>query len=132
MAHTQDPPAKLPLTAGSQILQYQPIALLAGTSEVAIPAASVNQEPIGLAIATVASGGAVEFIGIGGVGKAIAAASTGAGARVGVTATTGLQVGPLAVSGASAGIQKWSVGQLLKNAAAGDVVPIYVNPHNVL
>jgi hypothetical protein len=134
MAHAQlGGGARPPLVAASQILPYQPISILPGSpGENALPAASVNRYPFGICQATVASGAPVTYWVPGDVGKMQAAASMGAGAQVGVTATTGLQVGPLAVGGASAGIERYAVGVLLKQAAAGDIIPVYIDPKNVL
>lgn len=126
--------ARPPLSAASQINPGWPIALVAGSpGEAALPAATVQLEPFGICMATVASGGAVQYWVIGDVGKAFAAASMGAGAHVGVAATTGLQLTPLVTAaGASAGLLRYSVGRVLKQAAAGDAISVYINPTLIL
>lgn len=141
MAHSQLE-GRAPLKAGSAMGAFRPISfILAGLgasslSETVFPAGSVQDMPFGILAATVATAGdPVTYWQRGDVGKAIAGASLGAGALVGVGSNNGLLV-PYAAAGGPASanlvVLKWQVGVALKNAAAGDVFPVAINPALIL
>lgn len=135
MAHTQMD-ARPPLKAASAMGAYLPLTFLLGgssLSETARLAASFNEYCIGLTLATVASAGdPVQWYVPGDVGKGIAGASMGAGAFVGAGSTNGV-LGVVAQGGGAAGASRTAaVGICLKNAVAGDIVPILIAPQFVL
>lgn len=125
MAHTQLD-ARPPLKAASAMGAYLPITFLPGgsaLSETVRLAASYNEYVIGLTMATVASAGdPVQWWPLGDVGKGIAGASMGAGAFVGAGSTNGV-LGPVAAGSGNA-----YVGQVVKNCAAGDIIPVFITP----
>lgn len=102
-------------------------------------AASVGVIPVfGLAKATYASVGVSADIQTGGWGKALAAASLGIGAFVGVGIGTSSLV-PIGASGVAsalgaAGVQyaRFAVGQALENAAAGQIFTVKIAPRQVI
>lgn len=98
------------------------------TQRQVVPIATVNVEPLGVALASAANpGDAVTVMDRGSVVKVLAAASLGAGADVGnVGATTSLGL----VAGAS-GVVKWAAGKSMTAAAAGEVFSFYVNPRQL-
>lgn len=133
----------LPVKAASAIAQFAPVSFLpAGSalSEVVYRTGSLIEMSIGLAFATVASpGDPVTLIHPGEVGKGIAGASLGAGAPLVVGSTNGILIPQLA-SGLSTALgsalgalaARWSVGIAVKNAAAGDIFPVYVKPDQII
>lgn len=129
----------LPLKAASAISQWVPVQFLQGASaltETVIRAGSINVAAFGMTIATVASpGDPVSVVPPGYVTKAIAAASLGAGAVVGVGSTNGHLI-PLAASGvaspASTGEARYSVGVALYNAVDADVFSVFVDPRQIV
>lgn len=132
-----------PLKAASAFANWVPVAFLAAASalsETIVRAGSVNEFPIGLSRATVASpGDPAQVAFIGESAKGVAGASMGAGAPVAVGSVNGILI-PVLGSGLStalgsalgaAGI-RWSVGITLKNAVAADVIPVYVMPDQII
>ncbi len=96
-----------------------------------VPVGTVNVMPLGVANATAGPTSslpnAVTVHGIGNIVKAVAAASIGVGADVGVGSTNGVLVG---ISGAS-GVTKWALGQSVTPANPGETFSVYVNPRVV-
>lgn len=112
-----------PGLAASVIQDKQVCTLTTGERGVC-PAVAATTEPHGITVASALLGEGVTVFGQGNYCKAIAAASMGAGANVGVVgATRSLGL----VTGAS-GVANWRVGRTVTAAAAGEVVTIYVNP----
>lgn len=90
-----------------------------------LPIATVNIEPFGVARATaVTAGDAVTVYDTGHVVRAVAAASLGHGADVGVATTNGA-LGPVV---AASGVVKWFVGKSLSAAAAGETFSLSIRP----
>lgn len=143
MAHA-DNDLVLPLKAASAMGQGVVAALLQVASSVAetvTAAASAGWlgVPIGITIASTASPGEPQAVVVSGVAKARAAASVGAGAKVGAASTNGalgpvLPSGILASFGASAGLQptRWAVGVALTSAAAGEYFAVFVDVDQVI
>lgn len=141
MAHNVFQPG-VPLKAASVIAQYTPVAFIpqngSQLSETVIPAGSVNNLPIGMAMASAAAGGEVS-VQFTGVSKGLAGASLGAGALVGCGSTNGV-LAPFAASGLSTALgsalgssgAKWVVGVALKNAASGDYFPVLLKPDQIV
>lgn len=115
-----------PGLAASAIDAHQAVRLVDAERGVA-PANAGNQEPFGVALATAAQGEAVTAHDVGNVVKAVAGASLGAGANVGVTGATA-SLSPIA--GAS-GVIRFSVGKSVTAAATGEVFSLYVNPQQL-
>jgi hypothetical protein len=137
MAHNTEGP-KLPLFAASAIAQYVPVQFLQGGSslnESVIPAGSINIFAVGMTEATVPTYGMEVAVKYGSVSKAIAGASLGAGALVGVGSTNGILI-PLTASNIASAANgsglRYQVGVALKNAAAGDIFPILVKPDQIV
>lgn len=141
MAHFSDQDV-WPVTAASAIGAYLPVRGLGGASSVderVIGAASVNEEVVGFTIATVATGGDPAQVAFRGKVKAIALASLGAWANVGVASTNG-KLGPIAVGGLSTALGsalgaaglRFQVGIALEAAAAGDVFTVLLRPCEVV
>jgi hypothetical protein len=131
----------LPFVAASAVGQYVPVTFQSPSaqSETVIRAGSVNDDVLGMSIATVATPGYEIAVAINGVVKGLAGASMGAGARVGVGCVNGILV-PLGVAGMSTaggsalgalGL-RFSVGRTLKNAVAGDFIPVLLQPEQVI
>lgn len=136
MAHHMDR-YNLPLKAASAINQNVPVtfnAAASALSETVIRAGSVNDDVLGMSIASAAAGAevAVSFYG---VTKGVAGASLGAGARLGVGSTNGILI-PLTASNIASAANgtglRYTVGRALKNAAAGDVIPIVLDPTQII
>lgn len=136
MAHHMDR-YNLPLKAASAIAQNVPVTFLAAGSaanETVVRAGSINDDVIGMSIASIAAGqeAAVAFYG---VTKGIAGASLGAGARLGVGSTNGILI-PLTASNIASAANgtglRYTVGRSLKNAAAGDVIPIVIDQNQII
>jgi hypothetical protein len=125
MAYIQDgPPA---LYAASAMPQFVPFTFLSGgssLSETVRQSASLNDLQFGITRATVAPRESISYFAPGGVGKAIACASLGAGALVTVGSTNGKLV-PIA---ASSGIYAWAVGVAVHNAQPNDIFAVYISP----
>lgn len=135
MAFTQND-GRPPLVAASAIKAYAPIAFLgtaSAASEKVVAAASLNEFQFGVALATVASPGEpVSYWRHGDVAKCIAGASLGAGAFVAVGSTNSVIGLASANSTSATGPAKFALGILLKNAAAGDFVPVFLTPMQVV
>lgn len=142
MAHSQMDD-RIPLKAASAIAAYLPVKFLdaaSAVSETVVQAASLNDLALGFTSASVASpGDPISWWQPGDVAKGIAGASMGAGALVGVGSSNGV-LAPVLASGLStalgsalgaAGV-RWAVGVVLKNAAAGDRVPVFVSPRQII
>lgn len=128
----------LPLRIASAIAQYVPVTFQSPSaqSEMVIRAGSINDDVIGMSIATGASPGDVIGVqSIPGVAKGIAGASMGAGARVGVGCVNGILIpllaSNLASSAAGTGF-RFAVGRTLKNAVAGDIIPVLLQPEQIV
>lgn len=137
MAHTQID-GRPPLSSASQAAAYVPVAFLQGgsaLSETVIPAGSVNVLPFAITIATVASAGdPAQLAYLKEVAKGICGASLGAGAQVAVGSTNGILI-PLTASGAASVANyplRYTVGIALKNAAAGDIFPVFIDPQQIV
>lgn len=134
MAHADHGPA-YPFVAASQLKFGVAVKADTTVAEQVLPAASTNDEIVGITIATVPTYGAPVAIVRSGVAKAIAAASTGHMARVGVASTDG-SFGPISASAAGAsGVAialRYSMGWALKAAAAGEVFPVLLDPRQIV
>lgn len=137
MAHDQEGP-RLPLKAASAIAQYVPVTMPAGgsaLSETVIRAGSINDFPLGFTTATIATYGEAVGVQYAGVVKGVAGASLGAGAPLGVGSTNGILI-PLAASNIASSANgtgvRWMVGVALKNAAAADLVPVWIKPDQII
>lgn len=135
MAHTQLQ-GRVPLKAASAMRAYVPITFLpAGSSlsETVIAAGSLNDFQFGLSAATVASpGDPITWFQPGDVGKGIAGASLGAGALVGIGSTNGILIPVTPSAAATAMALRWTVGIALKNAAAGDLMPVFIKADQIV
>lgn len=113
-----------PGVAASQINAQAVVALAPGAGDRAVLPADVGDEPFGVALAAASSpGDAVTVHDRGNTVQAIAAASFGAGANVGV-ATVNAGLRPVA-SGAL------RAGQSVTPAGPGETFSLYVNPSKV-
>lgn len=137
MAHKVDG-LNLPFVAASAIRQYVPVMFLPGASalsETIQQAGSYNDDAFGFTIATVATYGDPAAVAVSGVTKAIAAASLGAGARVAIGSTNGVLI-PIGASNIASSANgtggRFVVGRALKNAAAGDVFPVLIEPSQIV
>lgn len=125
----------LPLKAASAIAQYVPVTPVpAGSSlsETVYRAGSVNDMPLGMTIATIATYGLEVAVVVNGVVKGVAGASLGAGALVGVGSTNGILIPLVPSAAATAMALRWAVGVALKNAAAADYFPVLVKPDQIV
>lgn len=123
MAHEQHQGFKHAFIAASTVARKVPV-LLDTTQGQVVPLASPAQRPVGVTIASAAQGKPVAVYGIGNTVKAIANASVGFGALVGIASTNG-SLGPVA---AASGVTVWAVGEARENAAAGETFSVFVNP----
>lgn len=121
---------------GAHLPVFQPLA--SSRDDVVVPAASQNQPALGLTIATGASVGNTVAVAYAGEAKAIAAASLGAGAWVGIASTNGA-LGPIGPSGlpvhvGSAGAvePKFMIGRAKRAAAAGAIFTVILDPRQIL
>lgn len=113
-----------PGLAASAIQDRMVVKLAAGERAVS-PCTAATDEPHGItggASAAIGEGAAV--FGQGNYCKAIAAASLGAGANVGVVGATR----SLGLAAGASGVANWRVGKSVTAAAAGEVFTFYVNP----
>jgi hypothetical protein len=119
---------KIALRSGTAVIADKQLVTLdtSGGGDV-IACATNNVRPVGITVATVAASRAGAIHSHGNVCKAVAAASLGLGAEVGVASTNG-NLGP--ISGAS-GVTKWAAGQALSAAAAGETFSFLVSPRQV-
>lgn len=137
MAYTGEQVA-LTYKAASLVGAHLPVFQNTASSRdgVAVPAASTNQDVIGLTRATGASVGNSLAVIVFGNAKARAGASLGAGALVGLASTNGA-LGPLAAAPthiASGGSlqPRFIVGRSKEAAAAGDLFTVFVNPREIV
>lgn len=134
MAHSNVAGA-LPFKAASSISQWVPVIGLEGSSsidETVRAQGSINQFPIGMTIATVASpGDPVSVAMVGSKAKAIAGASLGAFTPVQIGSTNGILV-PVARGGGAASTINQQIGWAVQSAAAGDVFTIFVDPKQIV
>jgi hypothetical protein len=113
----------LPFTAASDIVPLRPVKLVTDANRSVVLAASNNDEIQGfIGDATALRAEAVTVFGEDAVITAVAAASVGAGANVGVASTNGA-LGP--VVGAS-GISRFRAGKSIESAAAGEQFSVQV------
>lgn len=111
--------------AASLVLPFQPVRLSASVAGAVVPAATWNVEAQGFnGDATVAVGGAITVYANDSIVEAIAGASVGPGADVGVGSTNGV----LAPVAQASGVIRNRVGKSLEGAAAGERFSVYVNP----
>lgn len=113
----------LPGAAAATTLVPRTPVKLGGTSALLIiPAASANEEPFGVTGAATHLAGEVPVVYFdGNIVKAVAIASTGAGALLSVGSTNGGVI-PQAITASA----HWVVGQSLSPAAAGEIVSVFV------
>ena len=124
MAYKVDSNLALPQRAASAINQGAAVVVSASQADYVLPAANATAgQLVGLAVATAASpndGVAVQYDGIG---KAIAAASVGVGAPVGVAAASAGGLAPVA-----SGTENRQVGISRTSAAAGEYFSVLLKP----
>jgi hypothetical protein len=100
--------------------QGQGVRLNGGVVDSVVPVTSAASEPHGALLGLASQGDSVGVYGRGQIVKMTAGASLGFGANVNYNgATNGVT---LVASGS------WRIGKLLANAVAGDVVPVHVDP----
>jgi hypothetical protein len=119
-----------PAKAASAIGAGIPVTYdVADTQRQVVAVASRNVEPFGVTLATAANpGDSVTVMERGNVIKAVAMASIGAGAPVGVGSSNGALT--LVAAGAS-GAVVWQVGVSMSAAAAAETFSFYVNPRQL-
>lgn len=124
--------------AASVINAGQPVAMLGALTpasaldETIVPAGSVNVAVLGVARATVATVGMPVDVDLGGYVKAIAGASLGAGAYVGVGCVNGILV-PMAASFAATQMAlRYVVGVAEVNAVAADIFTVRLAPAQII
>lgn len=125
-------------SAMGAFLPVRPLPPGSSLDETVIPAASINDQVIGLTRGTVGTYGLADAVVVGGVAKAVAAASLGAGAYVGIASTNGA-LGPVGPSGLPAHVgsggaiePKFKVGVSLHDAAAGGTFSVLVDPDQII
>lgn len=113
--------------AASIIHPKMPVKLDTTADQVTLVAATTD-EPLGMTgLATAAQGGRAVVYGPGNRVKAIAGASLGANANIGLASTNGA-LGPVA---AASGVVRWRVGTSREAAAAGETFTVYVSPRQL-
>lgn len=130
MAYTVDP-HYISRVMASAMGAFLPVKHSASTSRGGVPAASLNDLVIGFTRATVGTYGLAEPVQTGGVVKAVAAASLGPGAIVGIGSSNGRLI-PLAASGVASGAPaaaapRYRVGVAEDGAADGDIFPVLLD-----
>ena len=114
----------LPQRAASQTNQGAAVVVSASQADYVLPAANATAgNLLGLAVATAASPGDPIAVQFDGVGKAIAAASVGVGAQVGVMSASAGGLGPVA-----SGTENRAVGISRTAAAAGEFFSVLIRP----
>jgi hypothetical protein len=119
-----------PGIAASVIQDRQVVALDTGATERSmVPMSGGTSMPFGIEVrgATALQGEGVAIADRGNYAKAIAAASLGAGADIAVVGATR----SLGLAAGASGLAKWTVGQSVTAAAAGEVFTLYVNPRQL-
>lgn len=115
------------LKAASAMSPRVPVALDAVEGQV-VQIATTGVEPLGLTgAASARPGDAVVVYGEGNIVKAVAAASLGFGANIGVASSNGA-LGP--VTGAS-GVVRWRLGTSREAVAAGETFSLFVHPRQL-
>lgn len=115
----------LPFTAASAIVGPAPVKLAATGTRRVIPAAANTDEIQGfVSNASYAVGEGITVYGENSVVEAVAAASLGPGADVGIASSNGA-LGPVA---AASGVARFRVGRSFEGAAAGEKFSLYVKP----
>jgi hypothetical protein len=122
--------------AASAINAYLPVKQNPGVDSGFVAAASVNDDVVGMTIATVPTWGGDLAVVFQGVAKAIAGASLGAGARVGVGSSNGVLV-PIPASGVASGGAavnlRFSIGRAQTGATvAGQVFSVLLQPEQIV
>lgn len=115
-----------PGIAASNCAPKVAVALVSGERAIA-PVASNNERPFGVTIATALRTESVTVEEAHSIVKMTALASVGGGAEVGHASSNGAVN---AVAGAS-GVTRWSIGQTVHAAGAGETVAVYVNPRQL-
>jgi hypothetical protein len=91
--------------------------------------ATVNVEPIGVTRSVASNAGdAVTVYDDDHIVKAVAVASLGAGAEIGVASTNG-GLGP--VTAGASGVLKWRIGKSLTAAASGETFSLSIKPRQL-
>jgi hypothetical protein len=117
-----------PGLAASAVQDRQVVGRASGTDRGVVPLATCNIAPFGITeAASRGQGDGVTVYEKSSYCKAVAAASIGRNAELGVVGAT-RSLGP--VAGASGSVV-WSAGQTVTAAAAGEVVTFYVNPRQL-
>lgn len=113
-----------PVASGK--LAGQPVSVGTGAEQMRALASGI--EPFGIAkCASYADGERMTVYEAGNFKKAVAAASLGYGANLGVGSTNGA-LGPITVA---SGAVAWSIGKSVSAAAAGDVFTVLIRPVKV-
>lgn len=129
MAFTEDRRGYIPagIRAASLVNPFVPVALDTVNDQV-VPIASNNVRPFAInGPATAAQGEAVAVYGENVEAKAVAVASLGAGAEVGVASANGA-LGPVS---AASGITRFAVGQARSAAGAAERFTVVFKPRQV-
>ena len=139
MSFTTGDQIRYSVTAASAYLFGVAVMGDPASDEKMLAAGSIGAEGIGISAATVATYGLDSQVVFRGVAKGLVAASLGAWARVGPANASGalgpaLASGQLASSGASAGLYpaRYSVGQALAAGVAGDIIPVLLDPRQIV
>lgn len=112
--------------AASAIGPKMPVKLDTTANQV-VAAATTTDRPLGFTIASAPQGGGIAIMGPHNTVKAVAAASLGYGAELGIASTNGA-LGP--ITGAS-GVGKWAIGTSREPAAAGETFSVHVHPRQL-
>lgn len=133
MAYTVDP-AYVSRVMASAMGAYLPVKSSASTARAAVPAASINDKLIGFVQATVGTYGIAQNVQVGGVVKAIAAASLGPGALVAIGSSNGRLI-PVVASGA-ASVANYPVRHIAgiaeEGAADGGIFSVLLDPAQIV
>lgn len=119
-----------PGIAASAIQDRQVVSLNTGAVERSvIPMSGGTSAAFGIECrgASALQGEGVTIAARGEYAKAVAAASLGAGADIAVVGATR----SLGLAAGASGLAKWTVGQSVTAAAAGEVFTLYVNPRQL-
>lgn len=119
-----------PGLAASAIQDRQVVSLNTGAVERSVvPMSGGTSMPFGIEArgASALQGEGVTIADRGNYAKAVAAASLGAGADIAVVGATR----SLGLAAAASGLAKWTIGQSVTAAAAGEVFTLYVNPRQL-
>lgn len=125
---------RVAFTAASALLPYRPVSLLGGASaldDTVVRSGSVNDLTIGFTVASAAAG-AVTAILLGGIAKAVAAASLGNGALVGVGSTNGRLIPLVPSAAATAMALRYVVGVALEDAVDAGEFKVLLRPSQLI